>query len=43
LSCLFDDDPDLAAGSTSRAHGLADLDDDGRWVVGDLGRLADVN
>ena len=40
LSCLIDDHPELGpALEIARAHGVADLDDGGEWVVGDLSRL----
>jgi hypothetical protein len=41
LRCLIDDHPELARGlELARAFGVADLDDNGVWVVGDLARLA---
>jgi hypothetical protein len=41
LSCLIDDHPELGRGlDIAREYGVADLDDDGEWVVGDLSRLA---
>jgi hypothetical protein len=43
LSCLFDDYPTLNYGlANAQEHGVADLDDDGEWVVGDLSRLNPV-
>ena len=40
LVCLIDDDPSLGRGlDLAREYGVADLDDDGEWVVGDLSRL----
>jgi hypothetical protein len=40
LGCLIDDDPDLGRGlDIAREYGLADLDDGGEWIVGDLSRL----
>ena len=40
LACLIDDHPELGRGlDIAREHGVADLDDDGEWVVGDLSRL----
>jgi hypothetical protein len=43
LCCLIDDDPDLGRGlDIAREYGVADLDDGGEWVVGDLSRLEPV-
>ena len=43
LHCLSDDHPELAPGlDIAREYGVADLDDDGEWVVGDLSRLDPV-
>jgi hypothetical protein len=43
LRCLVDDDPALGRGlAIAREYGVADLDDDGEWVVGDLSRLESV-
>jgi exoribonuclease II len=40
LSCLLDDHPEIADGiAIAQEHGVADVDDDGEWVVGDLSRL----
>ena len=40
LDCLIDDEPGLGRGlDIAREYGVADLDDDGGWVVGDLSRL----
>jgi len=40
LSCLIETDPELGSGlDIAREHGVADLDDNGRWVAGDLSRL----
>ena len=40
LDCLLDDYPELGRGlDIAREYGVADLDDDGEWVVGDLNRL----
>ena len=40
LDCLIDDEPELGRGlDIARDYGVADLDDDGEWVVGDLSRL----
>jgi hypothetical protein len=37
---LIDDHPELGRGlDIAREYGVADLDDDGEWVVGDLSRL----
>ena len=41
LSCLIDDHPELGGGlEIARRFGVADLDEDGVWIVGDLGRLS---
>jgi hypothetical protein len=43
LDCLIDDHPDLGRGlDIARQYGVADLDDDGEWVVGDVTRLSPV-
>ena len=35
--CLLDDNPELGCGlDIAREYGVADLDEDGEWVVGDL-------
>ena len=40
LDCVLDDFPGIAVGlELAREYGVADLDDDGEWVVGDLSRL----
>ena len=40
LDCLLDDHPELGRGlDIAREYGVADLDDDGEWVVGDVSRL----
>jgi hypothetical protein len=40
LSCLVDDHPELGRGlDIAREYGVADLDESGEWVVGDLSRL----
>ena len=40
LHCLLDDHPEIGRGlDLAREYGVADLDDDGEWVVGDLSRL----
>jgi len=40
LDCLIDDHPEIGRGlSIAREYGLADLDESGEWVVGDLSRL----
>jgi catechol 2,3-dioxygenase-like lactoylglutathione lyase family enzyme len=39
LACLLDDDPKLGrALDLAREHGVAELDANGEWAVGDLGR-----
>ena len=44
LDCLRTDHPGIDLGfAIAREYGVADLDDGGKWVVGDLSRLADVN
>jgi hypothetical protein len=43
LHCLIDDNPEIGRGlDLARKYGLADLDDDGEWVGGDLSRLDPV-
>jgi hypothetical protein len=43
LSCLLDEHPELGPGiAIALEHGVADLHDDGEWVVGDLSRLNPV-
>jgi len=40
LHCLIDDHPEIGRGlKIAREYGVADLDDRGEWVVGDLSRL----
>ena len=40
LGCLLDDHPELGrALDIARQHGVADLDENDEWVVGDLSRL----
>ena len=40
LHCLINDHPEIGRGlDIAREYGVADLDDDGEWVVGDLSRL----
>lgn len=40
LHCLIQDHPEIGRGlDIAREYGVADLDDDGEWVVGDLSRL----
>ena len=40
LHCLIDDHPEIGPGlDIAREYGVADLDEDGEWVVGDLSRL----
>jgi len=40
LDCLLDDHPEVGRGlDIAHEYGVADLDDDGEWVVGDLSRL----
>lgn len=42
LGCLVDEHPEVGPGlDIARRHGVADLDDGGVWVVGDLSRLED--
>lgn len=42
LHCLIDDHPEIGRGlDIAREYGVADLDDNGEWVVGDLSRLDD--
>jgi hypothetical protein len=41
MNCLIDDNPEIGRGlDIAREYGVADLDDDGEWVVGDLSRLS---
>jgi hypothetical protein len=40
LSCLIDDHPELGRGlDIAREYSVADLDENGAWIVGDLSRL----
>jgi len=40
LHCLLDDDPEIGRGlDIAHEYGMADLDEHGAWVVGDLTRL----
>ena len=40
LDCLLHEHPELGRGlDIAREYGVADLDDDDEWVVGDLSRL----
>jgi hypothetical protein len=40
LACLLEDYPEIGRGlEIARAHRVADLDDDGEWIVGDVNRL----
>ena len=40
LDCLLDEHPEIGRGlDIAREYGVADLDDDDEWVVGDLSRL----
>jgi hypothetical protein len=40
MHCLLDEHPEVGRGlDIARGHGVADLDEDGEWVVGDLSRL----
>ena len=39
LHCLIEDHPEIGRGlDIAREYGVADLDDGGEWVVGDLSR-----
>jgi hypothetical protein len=41
LHCLIEDHPEIGRGlDIAREYGVADLNDNGEWVVGDLSRLA---
>jgi hypothetical protein len=41
LHCLIEDHPEIGSGlDIAREYGVADLNDDGEWVVGDLSRLS---
>jgi hypothetical protein len=40
LHCLIDDHPEIGRGlDIAREYGVADLDENGEWGVGDLSRL----
>ena len=40
LRCLLDDHPEIGRGlDIARQYGVADLDENDEWVVGDLSRL----
>jgi hypothetical protein len=40
LACLLEEHPEIGRGlDIARAHRLADLDERGEWVVGDVSRL----
>ena len=40
LGCLLEDYPELGRGlDIAREHRVADLDEDGAWIVGDVSRL----
>ena len=40
LDCLLDDHPEIGRGlDIAREYGVADLDENDEWVVGDLSRL----
>ena len=40
LSCLLGDHPEIGRGlHIARENQVADLDDDGEWIVGDVSRL----
>ncbi len=40
LGCLLDDHPEVGRGlDIAREYGVADLGEDGEWVVGDVSRL----
>ena len=42
LSCLIEDHPEIGRGlDIAREYGVADLDENGEWVVGDLSRHDD--
>ena len=42
LSCLIEDHPEIARGlDLAFEYGVADLDENGAWVVGDLSRHGD--
>jgi len=40
MCCLLDEHPEIGRGlDIAREYGVADVDEDGEWVVGDLSRL----
>jgi len=40
VHCLIEEHPEIGRGfDIARQYGVADLDDDGQWVVGDVSRL----
>lgn len=40
LACLLEEHPEISRGlDIARRHRVADLDDDGEWIVGDVTRL----
>ena len=40
MHCLINDNPEIGRGlDIAREYGVADLDDNGEWIVGDIGRL----
>jgi hypothetical protein len=42
LGCLLEEHPEVGRGlDIARQHRVADLDDNGEWVIGDLSRLED--
>lgn len=43
LACLLEDHPEIGRGlDIAREHLVADLDENGEWVVGDISRLQEV-
>jgi hypothetical protein len=43
LACLLEDYPEIGRGlEIAREHRVADLDEDGQWIVGDVSRLEPV-
>lgn len=44
LHCLVEDHPEVGRGlEIAREYGVADLDDDGKWVMGDVSRAVYVS
>src|SRR3954447_12935753 len=42
LGCLLEEHPEIGRGlDIARKHRVADLNEDGEWVIGDLSRLED--